>query len=258
MEQLASKRVHIGADKTIAVSSSPFTEAALRAARHHGISTRLISEITEADVRLEANPLEVTVESLDFQVQQMQLHYEGALATAPSLSADALSAWNSLGWTAAIFSVGAGGTAASLEELIGLAAETGVVSAEDGSRLDVAGKSGAAARRDPLSLFFCDLQVGGEGATKDFLLSFDSDTVHAPTTDGPRRLVGIGLRVSATRSATRVDPTHIGQYSTETDVITRFTEHKVEWKPGSTLSVLSRPSVPSVQSISKKRGEREA
>jgi hypothetical protein len=51
IEQLASKRDSIGAAKTIAVTSSNFTGPAIESARHKGIEIRLISDVTDEEIK---------------------------------------------------------------------------------------------------------------------------------------------------------------------------------------------------------------
>ena len=50
IEQLSSKRTAIGADRTIAVSASGFTEDAEKSAVHNGISLRKVSDVSSADI----------------------------------------------------------------------------------------------------------------------------------------------------------------------------------------------------------------
>jgi len=59
IEQLASKRDAIGAACTVAVSASGFSEPALRAARFHGIQTRLLREIDDEAARVWASQMEI-------------------------------------------------------------------------------------------------------------------------------------------------------------------------------------------------------
>ncbi len=51
IEQLGSKKQALGAARTIAVASSAFSDDAVRVARHYGIDLRVLSEISEADMR---------------------------------------------------------------------------------------------------------------------------------------------------------------------------------------------------------------
>jgi hypothetical protein len=50
IEQLAAKKHAIGADRTIAVSSSEFSRGAQAAAYHHGIDLRLLSEVSATEL----------------------------------------------------------------------------------------------------------------------------------------------------------------------------------------------------------------
>ena len=50
IEQLAAKKLAIGADRTIAVSATGFTTAAETAAHRHGISLRKMSEVSAAEI----------------------------------------------------------------------------------------------------------------------------------------------------------------------------------------------------------------
>jgi hypothetical protein len=59
IEQLATKQKQIGAAHTIAVSSTGFSEPALKAAHFHGISTRSIESVTDAEIRAWAEELQV-------------------------------------------------------------------------------------------------------------------------------------------------------------------------------------------------------
>jgi hypothetical protein len=53
IEQLVTKRQKIGADKTIAVSSSGFSASAIKTAQHFGIELRQMSQITDAEIAQE-------------------------------------------------------------------------------------------------------------------------------------------------------------------------------------------------------------
>jgi len=50
IEQLATKKQAIGADRTIAVSSAGFSEEAHAAARHHGVDLRRLSDVSAAQI----------------------------------------------------------------------------------------------------------------------------------------------------------------------------------------------------------------
>ena len=75
IEQLATKRAHIGADRTIAVSSTEFTEAAKRAGAAHNISLRRISEFADDQIRDLANSIEVTIGFIEFTLGCMAITF---------------------------------------------------------------------------------------------------------------------------------------------------------------------------------------
>lgn len=50
IEQLAAKRIHVGAARTIAVSSAGFSNEAETVAHHHGIDLRRLSEVSAIDI----------------------------------------------------------------------------------------------------------------------------------------------------------------------------------------------------------------
>ena len=233
IEQLATKRFHIGADRTLAVSSTPFTAAALRAAKLHGISTRLIAEVTDEDVRSQTNTLEVTIESTDLALQQLQLHYTEQISPSPTLDPAAAQAWSIDCWHAPIFRVGDENRPTSLDDLCHLAETPAMAGSQ------AVGKSQGTSM---LSSYFRDVPSGAPPVTKQLFLTFDSEKVFALTNVGLRELQAVSVVLTATRSTQPVAPSRIGEYATEERLITRFTEHKVEWRPGKTLTVLSRPT----------------
>lgn len=240
IEQLATKRFQIGADRTLAVSSTPFTAAALRAAKLHNISTRLISEVTDEDIRSQMDTLEVTLDSIDLELQRMRLHYVGQIIPSPALDPLAAQAWSVDYWNAPIFRVGADCRPASLDDLFILSSRPAVTGSQAQSDSLPYGGSQS---RDGLSFrLLKDVPLGAPPVTKDFLLTFDSEKVFALTDFGLKELQAIGVAVTATRSSQKVPPSRIGEYATEEQLITRFREHKIEWRPGETLSVFSRPA----------------
>jgi hypothetical protein len=60
IEQLSSKRAAIGAARTIAVSSTPFSTDAIRAAAFYGIDLRVATDVTDEDVQSWMLPVSVT------------------------------------------------------------------------------------------------------------------------------------------------------------------------------------------------------
>jgi hypothetical protein len=240
IEQLATKRFQIGADRTLAVSSTPFTAAALRAARLHGISTRLISEVTTEDIRSQTNTVEVLVESTDLCLDRMQLHYAEQITSSPALDDEAAKAWAVDCWHAPIFRVGESHRPASLESLCDLTATPAITAVSQAATSVLAKSRGLNAMAHHLK----DIPLSAPPVARDFSLVFESEQVFALTNAGLMRLQGLTLSITATRSAERVEPSRIGEYSTEERLITRFIEHNIQWEAGKTLSVLSRSVSP--------------
>lgn len=73
IEQLATKRHNIGAAKTVAVSSSGFTQPAIECAESHGIEIRLIDEITDEDILAWANKLEISVAKATYKLGSLHI-----------------------------------------------------------------------------------------------------------------------------------------------------------------------------------------
>jgi hypothetical protein len=245
IEQLATKRVHIGADRTIAVSSSPFTAAALRAAQAHGISTRLISEISDEEIRSFTDQLEVTVESIELSLLRMQLTYSEVLPRSPVLDPGAASAWNADCWNAQIFHVAGGDRPVSLTELIHRAGKC-ATAAPTGAAVTVTvpPKSSFTIATDPLSPHLRDLPASGKPSAKHFTLIFDTERITVSTDLGIKQLRAIAFEVRATRKTELVPPRRIGEYASDEKLITRFVEREVKLDEGKTFNVLSRPTPP--------------
>jgi hypothetical protein len=250
IEQLATKRLHIRADRTLAVSSSPFTEAALVAAKTHGISTRLISEVTDEDIRAQVNTLEVTVHSTSLAIRQLQLHYVEHIDPSPGLAPEAAAAWATNGWDAKLFRVEGSPDQASLDDLIKLAAKP--TQRSDLVVLQTAPQPGTSQAKgtDLLLPHLADVLSDGSTVEKNFGLTFENEKVLVLTNVGWKQLRAVEITLEVTRSGQKVPPARIGSYATESTLITNFAEHKFEWKPGETWSVLSYPT--------SARGKREA
>jgi len=244
IEQLATKRVHIGADRTLAVSSSPFSEAALKAARLHGISTRLISEVSDEDLRARMHTLEVSVMTLDLSLQQMHLHYVETLARSPTLDPGAAQGWAQDCWTASIFRVGDAGHPASLDDLIKLAASSPTADPTGAGPVALPPHKIVAHGTDLLSPHLRDVPANSPPVSKNFVLTFEQERVFALTDMGARQPSAISITVAATRSTHTAPPARLAQYSAEGRLIARFAEHPVELRPSETWSVLSYPTPP--------------
>lgn len=79
IEQLSVKREHIGAERTIAVSSTPFSKAAKRKASFLDIELRMLQEVTDVDIRNWATGVRVEAMSLAFTNIELTLTVAGDL-----------------------------------------------------------------------------------------------------------------------------------------------------------------------------------
>ncbi len=66
IEEIAAKRDSIGADKTIAVSSSGFSEPAIKKAQSLGIEVRVIEDITESEAGEWAEKTRFTIKTIEY------------------------------------------------------------------------------------------------------------------------------------------------------------------------------------------------
>lgn len=95
IEQLATKQKQIGADHTIAVSSAGFSEPALAAARMHGISARIVDDITDNEIPEWVEGLEVEEVETQCLVGPLVLTYFENTQD-PMLDALSLQLWDEL------------------------------------------------------------------------------------------------------------------------------------------------------------------
>lgn len=243
IEQLATKRVHVRADRTIAVSSSPFTEAALLAAKTHGISTRLISEVTDADVRSQVDTLEVSINSTNIAIRQLQLNYVDQIDPSPTLSDTAAQAWESNGWDAKIFRVDVSHDLSSLDDLIKVAARPNTADAKPfRAQPSPQPKLDQTNGTNLLLPHLVDVPLDGPTVERNLELIFEHEKVFVSTNVGWKQLLSIAVMLGISRSRQQIPASRVGSYATEERVITNFSEHKIEWKPGQAWRVLSYPT----------------
>jgi hypothetical protein len=238
IEQLATKRLHIGADRTIAVSSTPFTAAAQKAAATHGISLRRIADLTAEELSAAAQEggIEVQVSELILECGGISITCEGAAhvddVTKTAYEAD--------GWDAEIFTVG--DRTLSFADLLRGGKHAAEVP-EGATRMVVPPKTGLAVGGDPLWDHFRDTPQDGTRVTNHFVLRFDN---HEPsptvsTSSGIRKVSKVEAQVTAWSSVEKVAPSRISDYSNEQRVLGRFVEHKLDFG-GVPLRVISHPS----------------
>jgi hypothetical protein len=124
IEQLATKRDHIGAAHTIAVSSTGFSGPAILAAKRHGISTRIIGELSDTDMREWIDEVEIEEIYTACQLGRLHLVYEGDHKSA-HMDPVVERTWTEHGFDAKIFTERSTGSHLSLVDLIRRAALAG-------------------------------------------------------------------------------------------------------------------------------------
>lgn len=240
IEQVATKRTHIGADRTIAVSSTGFTEAAIRAAQAHGISVRLISDITDEDIRSLTDKLEVTVTTITLALGEMTLTYMETLPDSPTLVAQSCELWNKQGWAAPIFREANSESPLSLSQLLSRTqSRPSDQSSTEASTVVLQPKATAFLGTNPLSPHLRDVPADGTPIRKSFTITLDSENISVTTIYGVRRLKQIAFVVTATSSTEPIPAKRIGEYATEHEVVARFTEHQVQLDQNESLTILS-------------------
>lgn len=240
IEQIATKRAHVGADRTVAVSSTAFSDAAITAAQAHGISVRVISEITDEDIRSLTDQLEVTVTTVTLELGRMALTYVETLAESPALAVQALELWNTQGWDARIFLEASSESPLSLTQLLSRtqAARSGQ-SPEDAVTITLQPKATVFLGDDPLSPHLRDVPADGTPIRKLFKIALDSENISVATSNGVRQLKQIAFEVTATSFVEHVPAKRIGQYATEQRVVARFVERQLQLGPNKSWNILS-------------------
>jgi hypothetical protein len=239
IEQIATKRAHIGANQTIAVSSRGFSEPAKRAAAAHGIELRLISEVSGDDLLRIASGLEVRSESVSVEIGALQVTFDGAFAPPPTALADELAKWSASNLDARIF-LDEEGREVSLGDLL--------------IRASFADAQRVGTRPDPFPLppnvdpvnrgllqQFPDLKPDGIWLQKTVSVRFhDASHISLRTDQGVLRLKEVNLGVRAKRERALVAPRRGILYDSPGGRIAEYTEHVIEKPDGTALQILSR------------------
>ncbi len=256
IEQIATKRAHIGADRTIAVSSTGFTDAAIRAAQAHGISIRLISEITDEDIRSLTDQLEVTVSTVTLALDEMALTYMETLPDSPTLEAEARELWDTQSWDAPIFLEANSESPLSLTQLLSRTqSRPSDQSSSQALTIVLQPKATAFLGTDPLSPHLRDVPADGTPIRKSFTIAMDSENISVATNYGVRRLKQIAFAVTATSFAELVPAKRIGQYATEHKVVSRFAERQVQLGQNKSWNILSHSTNQNAKAPTNGNGE---
>ncbi len=186
IEQLATKQKQIGAAHTIAVSSKGFSVPALKAAKLHGISTRRIDEVTDADILAWADTLEVDEIETNCVLGRMSLTYDGVYPGA-HLDAPSEQLWNDQAWDAAIFVDRARDTRSSLNDLISRAVRDKgqpLQKARDSITLTIPPKASVSVLSDPLAVLARDAPTDGSTIQRTYWLEITEEQIAVGTSYG--------------------------------------------------------------------------
>lgn len=244
IEQLATKRVHIGADRTIAVSSTDFTEAAVRAGVAHNISLRRISELTDDEIRDLTSPLEVTIGFTELTLGRMALVYRDVSDTPITLDEATENLFKSLGWDAPIFHCSDANDAVTLHDLIGRSVRDPPGSPTTQSTS--APKSPPALfDRSPILSHLPEAPRDGSAVSKTLTLKIEDEEVSVLTDQGPKLLREISFEVTARHRSEQIPASRVADYSDERRIVGRFTEYEVHLGGDRYLRVISHPTIES-------------
>lgn len=220
IEQIATKRLHIGATQMIAVSSKGFTDQAVKAADVHGILLRQISGFADEALRVLAPGL--TVEQIEVSVTlgDVSITFSGQYDPVPRVAAAGMSLVSQLGLEAEIFCDDSTGRLYSLDSLV----------------LRAGGSS------------ICQRFATLPNATpqmQTYSIAFQADENFSVETDqGLLPVRSIAFEVTGTKNAVVVPPHRTITYSSPTEPIASFVEHRIEGWPHGPFSVISRPEKP--------------
>lgn len=233
IEQLATKQKHVGAARTIAVSSTGFSAPALTAARTHGISTRTIEEITDADIRAWADRLKIVEVDTRCTLGRLGLVYFDSYEVAPELDASSTEKWTKEGWAAEIFVDRTTGATVSLADLIGRATTNSdaLQIKADAIQLTIAPKTTAVVSIDPLAVLTRDVPIDGSTIQRTFYLDVESEDVCVGTTQGLLTLRRLTFELTMTSSRKRVPVARVVGYSDEARSIAVVAERDIALGP---------------------------
>lgn len=229
IEQLASKQKQIGAAHTIAVSSTGFSEPALRAAKLHGVSTRRINEVSDADILAWVDTLEVDEVNTACVLGRMSLEYDGVYHGA-HLDAPSEQQWKDRGWDAAIFVDRAKDARLSLSDLVSRAVRDKgqpLQKATDSIALTIPPKASVSISGEPLAVIARDAPADGSTIEKTFWLEVVDEQIAVGTSHGTLNLRKIGFEVTMSSSRRRLPVSRIVSYSGDGGPIADVAERQV-------------------------------
>jgi hypothetical protein len=242
IEQLATKRAHIGADRTIAVSSTDFTAAAAKAAAAHNISIRRIADLTDDEIHSLTHPIEVTVGTINLMLGRMAVTYVGETMVPLELDHSSRNLFCARAWDAPIFHCRDTQGPVSLHHLIAQSKPQQHNSGSSEQPPATLPSSAVLFGTDPLSSHFEDVPLDGSSVTRCFTIQMKDEEVFVSTTLGLHQVREVSFEVIAKRQTQMVPVSRVALYSDEHRIVGRFTEHELQLGGGRSLRVFSHPT----------------
>lgn len=245
IEQLATKRAHIGADRTIAVSSTNFTAAAAKAAAAHNISIRRIADLTDEEIHSLTHHLEVTIGTIDLTLGRVSLTYVAGTTGPLELDQSSRDLFSARGWDAPIFHCRDAKNPVSLNHLIAQSKPQQHESLPSEHTPALQPPSSSLFGADPLSPHLEDVPPDGSPITKCLTIRIEDEEVSVSTTQGFRLLQQVSFEVVAKRQTQTVPVSRVTQYSDGHRIVGRFTEHELQLGGERSLRIFSHPTIDS-------------
>jgi hypothetical protein len=248
IEQLVTKQRHVGAAHAIAVSSTGFSSPAVRAAQHLGISTRTISEVTDADVLAWADKLVIEEVDTTVTLGKMELVYDGIWDGA-HLNQAAERQWNESGWDALIFHNLSNGTTVSLSQLLStaVARRSSLRSESTNVRITLPPGGEASFSDDPLALLVRGAPTDGSAMTKKIWLTFEGAQIAVDTTRGRLRVSRVGCDITTSASRRSIQPGRVVSYRNESNSVADIAETEMTLRPEGGKFVITQHKISSVE-----------
>jgi hypothetical protein len=231
IEQLATKQQHVGATHTVAVSSTGFSRPALKAAKAHGISTRRIDAISDAEILAWVETIEVDEIDTACALGRLALVYDGAHPGA-HLDAPSEQSWNSQAWDAPIFLDSKEGRTHSLSDLISRAVrERGrpLNRPTESVAFTIPPKASVTMSEDPLSVIARDAPINGGPVEKTYWIEFIDENMEVRTNQGTLKLRKVGFEITMSSTRRRLPVDRVVSYSGEEGVIAHIAEREISF-----------------------------
>ena len=218
IEQIATKRLHIGATQTIAVSSKGFSTQAIKAAEVHGILLRQISEFADEAVRVLTPGLVVEQTEVTATLGKISITWPGQYDPIPEVVTTVRSLVSQHGLEAEIFFDESTGRSFSFDSLFTIGGGPSIF------------QRFAALPNDTPHL-------------ETFSVVFEAhERFSVETNQGRLPMRSVVFEIAGTKRAVVVPPRRAVTYLSPTGPIASFLEHRLEGGLHGPISIISRPA----------------